>query len=180
MIQYDAILVLGTSIKKSLFKERVENAKTLYDKGIAKRIIFSGRWWGGLAKRPYTTEADAMTKYALSLGIPRSDIMIERKSLNTIGNFHFSKKLLESANIKKLVIITHHSHMPKTKFLARKILGTSYFLHFHVSGTTGIAKFGHCGLRQTKTYFKLINDGDDIAITKLLQGHPFYSHYRNF
>jgi uncharacterized SAM-binding protein YcdF (DUF218 family) len=180
MKRYDAILVLGTSVKKSLFKERVEKAKELYDSGVVKRIIFCGRWWGGVTKRPDTTEADAMAKYALSLGIPRSAITLEKRSMNTIGNFYFSKTILESASVKKLVIVTHQSHMPKAKFLARKILGATYFLRFYESGTIGIKGFGHCGLEQTKAHFESINDADDAAITKLLQGHPFYSHYRSF
>lgn len=180
MRRYDAILVLGTSVKISLFKERVEKAKWLYDLGVSKRIIFCGRWWGGLVKRPDTTEADAMAKYALSVGIPRSAIKLEKRSLNTIGNFYFSKTILESASIKKIVIVTHRSHMPKAKFLARKILGSAYIMSFRESGTIGIEGFGHCGLEQTKTHFESIKDADDAAITKLLQGHPFYSRYRSF
>lgn len=180
MKRYDAILVLGTSVKKSQFRERVEKAKALYDSGVAKRIIFCGRWWGGLAKRPHTTEADAMAKYARSLGIPRSIIILEKRSLNTIGNFYFSKTLLESANLKRLVIVTHRSHMPKAKFLARKILGGAYIMSFHESGSIGIEGFGHSGLEQTKTHFESISDADDASITKLLQAHPFYSRYRRF
>lgn len=180
MIRYDAILVLGTSVKKSLFKERVEKAKSLYDSGIAKRIIFCGRWWGGLAKRPDTTEANAMAKYARRLGIPRSAITLEKRSLNTMGNFFFAKKMLESADIKKLMIVTHRSHMPKAKFLARKILGAAYSLRFLESGTIGIDGFGHRSVQQIKTYFKSINDADEASITKLFRTHPFYSRYRCF
>lgn len=180
MKRYDAILVLGTSVKKSLFRERVEKAKELYDNGVAKRIIFCGRWWGGLTKRPDTTEADAMAKYSLSLGIPRSAITLEKRSLNTIGNFYFSKTILKSTSVKKLVIVTHQSHMPKAKFLAQKILGAAYIMSFCESGSIGIEGSGHCGLEQTKTHFKSINDGDYAAISKLLQVHPFYRHYRSF
>ena len=177
---FDAILVLGVSIKKSLFRKRVEKAASLYHQGVAPKIIFSGRFWGGFKKYPNAVEAKLMKKYALELGVPSKDIFTEERSLNTAGNFYFTKQeILRPKNIKRLIVITRPDHFSKSKYLAKKILGPLYHLKWVGDGTKIKKDFvGHLKVSDIKKFFDQIKDGDDKAIAILLRKHPHYSRYR--
>jgi len=178
---YDAILVLGISTNEKFFAGRVDAAIKLYKGGVSKRIIFSGKYWGGLRRKPKKTEAEAMRDYAIRNGIPPHAIYVEEKSLNTIGNFYFARKnILEKNNIRSLIAVTQKSHMPKAKFLAKKILGPRYSIRWAVvqNTDTGLPE-GHVGIGRIRKILDCIKDGDKKAIQKLLTAHPYYRGYRN-
>jgi uncharacterized SAM-binding protein YcdF (DUF218 family) len=172
--KYDAILVLGVSTKKALYKARVEHAVQLYKSGAAAKLIFSGKYWGGLRIRPKTTEASLMAQYARLKGIPAEDILMEEESLNTIGNFYFCKKeILEKWGFVRLLIITDWAHISKSKFLAQKVLGHKYHLRFVAVPRPSLAP-NHTMLSEIRTYFDAISSGDDAMVAKLLANHPYY------
>ena len=178
MHKYDAILVLGTSIDKKLFAPRVEKAVQIYKAGLANKIIFSGRYWGGLNKKPKRTEANVMAEYALALGVPKKDVLKEEKSLNTIGNFYFTKTLvLKPLKVRKLIVVAHAAHMVKVKYLTKKILGPSYICKFVLDKKDDEEGLAHKGAGDIKGFFKDIKDGDGAKVLKLLRGHPYYKRY---
>ncbi len=76
MKKYDVILVLGIGFIKFEYIKRVKKAAKLYFQGVAPKIIFTGRWWGGLKYTPKITEAKLMTSEAMKLGVPKKDILI--------------------------------------------------------------------------------------------------------
>lgn len=176
-----SILVLGTSTEKKLFKDRVEKAVKLFSKGNVNKVIFSGKWWGGLNVEPENTESSLMAEYAVSLGIPKKSIIKEEKSLNTIGNFYFTKKnVLEPKNIKEIVVIAHKEHMAKVKFLAKKILGLDYKMKFVTDGRNLEKGLSNKGVGDIKKFFTDIKYGEDYKVKILLQNHPYYSKYKRF
>lgn len=180
--KYDAILVLGMSTKKKMFSKRVEKAVWLYKSGIAPKIIFSGRWWGGRKTKLKKTEAESMKEYALQIGASQKDILIENLSLNTAGNFYFTKKLILKPNkFFHILVITHLEHIPKSRYLGRKILGPKYCLKWLDDGmqVKGIFKRHNNKLEETKKYFSKIKNGDDRTIAELLLNHPHYKKYYN-
>ena len=70
---------------------RVYWAKFLFDKGIAKNIMFSG----SSVYSPYY-ESIIMSMYAEAIGIPKENIFIETKAEHTTENVYYSyKKALE-------------------------------------------------------------------------------------
>lgn len=179
MKKYDAILVLGISTKKKLFKERVEKAVKLYRKGNAPKVIFSGRWWGGLKIKPRATEARLMSEYARFKGIPRRFLLLEEKSLDTMGNFYFTKKLiLKPKKLRHLLIITKSTHIPKARYLAKKILGEKYRFKFVGTNLSAHPPEGHSTVLAVKKIFKAVQGGDDKAIAQILANHPYYRRYR--
>lgn len=181
MSQRHSILVLGTSTEKKLFKDRVERAVSLFSKGNVDKIIFSGKWWGGLTTEPESTESSLMSKYAISLGLPKKSIIKEERSLNTMGNFYFTKKnILEPKNIRELIVIAHKEHMPKVKFLAKKILGPNYKIKFTTDGKDLNSGISNKGVGDIKKFFINIKDGEDHKVKALLQNHPYYSKYKKF
>ena len=180
--KFDAILVLGISTSKNHFKNRVEKAVTLYQKGISPLIIFSGRCWGGLKNKPKKTEAELMARYAKQLGLPRKNTLIEKRSLNTVGNFYFTRKLfLDTLKLNNILIITQPKHFSKSKYLAKKILGPNIKFSFTEDNTKIPSQIpGHATIKQIRAYLDPIKNGDLNGIKKLLQKHPHYRYYRKF
>ena len=180
---FDAILVLGIDQRFEHYKYRVRKAASLYCQGLAERVIFSGRCWGRLKPKPKQTEAGLMKRYAIQLGVPSSAIITEKRSLNTIGNFYFTRKLiLNKLTVRKLLIVTHRNHFAKAKFLSKKILGPRYICKF-VEDNPKVSKLvkEHTTLKEFKRLFaglSSINDGDLIAIRELLWETSFYKNYR--
>ena len=173
--RYNAILVLGIDTKKRLFKSRVDKAVKLYKLGVASRIIFSGKYWGGLKKTPENTEARLMLEYAQSKGVSPHKVLIEEKSLNTIGNLYFTKKYIcKPKKIHRILIVTGSGHIPKARYLARKIFGRKYKIDFAGDDSTDMPLHGHSTLRETKNYFRDIEEGDDVRVKTVLRNHPYY------
>ena len=93
---YDVIVVPGIPLNDgkwdSVMKARVYWSKYLFDKGIAKNIMYSG----SSVYTPYY-EAEVMALYAVALGIPREHIFTETKAEHSTENiyygYHKSKKL---------------------------------------------------------------------------------------
>lgn len=181
--KYDAILVLGIDTNQKLFRYRVDKAISLYKRGIASKIIFSGRWWGGLKIRPENSEARLMAEYAKSQGIPAKDILLEEKSLTTLGNFYFTKtKILEPNRYRRIVIVTHRSHFPKARYLARKVLGRKYRIWL-IEDDPKISSLvkEHNTVNDFLRLFpeiKDVKDGDAKAIRRILKKMSFYRRYK--
>jgi uncharacterized SAM-binding protein YcdF (DUF218 family) len=175
-----AILVLGVSVKREFFKERVERAVKLYksDKRVSQ-VIFSGKFWGGLARKPKQTEAALMARYARSLGLPQKATLTEKRSLNTIGNFYFTKiDILEPKKLTRLLVITQPSHIEKSRYIAHKVLGPKYRIRWQSDGSSiKPASKGHSGVSEIKKFFENVRAGDNDAIKKLLRAHPYYRRY---
>ena len=182
MKAYDAIVVLGVSTHKRDFAKRVETAVTCYEEGASSCIIFSGRYWGGLKKKPSITEARAMANYARELGVPQKDIYLEERSLNTMGNFYFMKmRVLRPRKFRRLLVVTKQSHIPKTTYLSQKILGKQYRCTVITDADAkNDHKNNHSPLHDTKIFFRGIKDGDDRAIKNLLVKHKYYLRYKKF
>jgi uncharacterized SAM-binding protein YcdF (DUF218 family) len=127
---YDAIVVLGGSIAPAIppvrpdpelfdSSDRVWHAARLFHRGVAPRIIVSGGSYQVEAgKAPATqTEAVAMRQFLLALGVPEDRIVMEGKSLNTIGNMRETRALVGTARV---ALVTSAFHMPRALRLARK------------------------------------------------------------
>ncbi len=179
--KYDVILVLGVGTKKKLFKKRVDKTISLYRKLVAPKIIFSGKWWGGAKIKPKKTEARSMMQYALLNGIPRKVILLEERSLDTIGNFYFTKKyILKPHRFFRILVITHKDHFPKAKYIGTKILGDKYHLTFLDDDSNLTDTRRQSDLMTIRKYLNPIKNGDDRAITKARRFHPYYKSYRKF
>lgn len=91
----DYIIVLGSYIHNGrvtpLLQSRVDRALAYYrqaEKGKRPKFVVSG----GKGSDESTSEADAMRKYLLEVGVPAEDIILEDQSRNTFENFMFSKE----------------------------------------------------------------------------------------
>lgn len=185
----DAIVILASGINPDgslpiVCKLRVEKGVELYKQRVAKNIIMSGKWPFTIDYKPPRTEASAMKDYAVKLGINKEHIFIEEKSQDTIGNIFFTKKLfLEPNKWRKIILVTSDFHMPRTKYLCKKILGPDYKINFEEAESCFPEKELRLKykdekkvMRFTKLILEKVNDGDSERIEKILfKEHPAYA-----
>lgn len=135
----DAIIILAGGINNdgslpNLPKKRVEKGVELYKNKVAPKLIMTGKYgfWLDFTKEiPPRSEAEAMKEFALSLGVPAEDIILEQISKDTVGNAYFTKvDILEKNNWKNLVVVTSEFHIPRTKFIFDIVLGPEYKIEY--------------------------------------------------
>src|ERR1035438_9059694 len=88
---YDMVIVPGVPLENGkwgrMMKARVCWSKYLYDKGIAKNIMYSG-------SSVYTAyyEGQVMALYAVALGIPNDHVFYETRAEHSTENIYYSYK----------------------------------------------------------------------------------------
>jgi uncharacterized SAM-binding protein YcdF (DUF218 family) len=189
MVYTDAIITLGGGVTDQgalpdVPRRRVELAVTLFRRGVAPRIIFSG-WYGLMLEQvPARSEAAAMAEYARGLGVSSNAIFIEDRSRDTIGNAHFLwQQFLEVNAWTKLRVVTSDFHVPRASWIFAKILGPRYEVAFSplMSGLSpsDLAAQSREEVAITAfltTWLGNIPDGDHEAIRRLIRKeHPGYA-----
>lgn len=119
----EAIVILGGGIKPMIHPrpmidvaesgDRVIYGAKLYKMGKSSLIIPTGGripWRGG---KNLPSEADDMTELLLLFGIPESAIIKEEESFNTYDNAVNTRKILETLNIDRILLVTSAIHMPR-------------------------------------------------------------------
>lgn len=136
-MKYNVIIVLagGITNQETLpesVKKRVLLAKKLYDRKLSSRILMSGKWsgyWDYLP--PQHTEAELMRQYAISVGLPKSAILVEEHSQSTFENaLYVSKLFLEPHRWKDVVVVTSDFHINRAKYIFEQLLKNTYTLNF--------------------------------------------------
>lgn len=102
---YDVIIVPGVPFQDSamsrILKARIIWAKQLYDKGVAKNIIFSG----GAVYTPYY-EGYIMKTYADSMGIPANHTFAEVAAEHSTENVWNSMRMARRMGFTKIALAT--------------------------------------------------------------------------
>ena len=125
---YEAIVVLGGGIAPASpphttepelteGSDRIWQAARLYRAGAAPKIIVSGGSFIEQQGGPATTEAEAMRRFLIDLGVPNEAIVSEGKALNTIENIANVRDIVKGGRV---AIITSAYHVPRAAKLASK------------------------------------------------------------
>jgi len=100
---YDIIVVPGIPLQNgqwdSIMKGRVYWAKFLYDKGIAKNIMFSG----SSVYTPYY-ESEVMALYAIEIGIPKEHIFTETRAEHSTENMYYGYHKSRQLGFKQIAL----------------------------------------------------------------------------
>jgi len=116
--QYDVIVVPGVPVEDGKWtrtmKGRVYWAKFLFDKGIAKNIMFSG----SSVYQPYV-EAKVMALYAEAIGVPKEHIYLETKAEHSTENIYYSYKKSKLLGFEKVALATDPFQAKSLKRFAR-------------------------------------------------------------
>jgi len=119
--QYDVIIVPGMPFENGLWgrtiKGRVYWSKYLYDRGIAKNIIYSG----GAVYSPYY-EGKIMAQYAIALGIPAANVFTEDRAEHSTENVYYSYKLAKKLGFRTIAIASDpYQTKQLRKFIRKKV-----------------------------------------------------------
>ncbi len=119
---YDAVIVLGGATNWDPSQQRIQfhrgadrifQALTLWKKGYADKIVFTGG--SGSILHPDHKEGVRVRKYLLELGIPDSVLIFENESKNTHENAEFLKPILKTqAPGGKYLLVTSGYHMRRS------------------------------------------------------------------
>jgi uncharacterized SAM-binding protein YcdF (DUF218 family) len=119
---YDMIAVPGVPFTEagwdSTMKARVYWSKYLYDKGIAKNIMYSG----SSVYSPYY-EAEIMALYAIAIGIPKENVFTETKAQHSTENLYYVHLKSKKMGFTKLALATDPFQAKQLKRFARKRIG---------------------------------------------------------
>jgi uncharacterized SAM-binding protein YcdF (DUF218 family) len=126
----DGIIVLGGSIDADLSvahdtpvvraaADRIVAAAALARKYPNARFVFTGGSANLISND--AREADYAADVFESLGIPRSRLIIERRSRNTVENAEFSRALVDPKPHERWLLVTSAYHMPRSVGLFRKV-----------------------------------------------------------
>ncbi len=128
----DAVIVLGAGLRgdrpSSTLKGRLNAAYEYHKENPNALIVVSG----GKGHDEDITEALAMERYLVSLGVPKDKIIKEEKSTSTFENFVFSKTILDGllGNDYKIAYITNEYHIFRAGRIAHNA-GFENTTHIH-------------------------------------------------
>ena len=123
---YEAIVVLGGGMTPAVppflmepdlgdGADRVWYAAQLFHRGVARRIIVTG---GSLlpVTGPAVTEAEAMRRFLIDLGVPSEAITSEGEALNTWQNIYNVRQIVGDGRV---ALVTSGYHMPRALQIAK-------------------------------------------------------------
>ncbi|MFW5713219.1 MAG: SanA/YdcF family protein [Brevefilum sp.] len=109
-----AALVLGAGLNRDgspgiVLRDRVRTAAELYFDGRVKKLLMSGD-----NSTEYYNEPGAMMEYAISLGVPEEDIVLDYAGRRTYDSCYRAKAIF---GLDQVIIITQAFHLPRALFL---------------------------------------------------------------
>lgn len=107
----DAIVVMGAAQydgrPSRVFAARLDHAVSLYFAGVAPRLVVTG----GKAQGDRMTEAAAGRAFAMELGVPPEDILVEERSRTTLESVRAVAELLASDELRSAIFVSDRPHM---------------------------------------------------------------------
>ncbi len=121
MQKYDAILVLGYLLQEDglpteELEARIRETAAAYHQGTAPVVLASG----GKTEGMQVSEAEAIQRGLVSLGVPEKAIFLEDQSGNTAENIRNTLKLAETLSLHRFLIITSDYHVLRTRMTAAR------------------------------------------------------------
>jgi len=109
-------IVYGAEVKRDgtpsvVLRDRVETAVALYKQGRVKKLLMSGD-----NRFVDYNEPEAMRQYALSLGMPDSDIVLDYAGRRTYDTCYRAKEIF---GVNSAILVTQGFHLPRALFLCK-------------------------------------------------------------
>lgn len=96
-----------------VLRDRVETAADLYFQGKVKKLLMSG----GRAS-VYYDEPGAMRTFALALGVPEQDILLDYAGDRSYDTCYRAKHIF---GLGEVTLVTQRFHLPRTLFLCNRL-----------------------------------------------------------
>lgn len=124
----DAVIVLGAAAwgrqPSPVFRERINHAISLYQKGKAKKIIFTGGLYSPNSPESAhrLTEAEVAKRYAQNkFSVPEHDILLDNESNNTFDNLQNSRALMRQHHLESAIIVSDPDHLARAAVMAHHL-----------------------------------------------------------
>jgi uncharacterized SAM-binding protein YcdF (DUF218 family) len=119
--QADVAIVLGAGVRNEqpsgIFRERINHAVDLYQRGIVDAIIFTG----GAGPGNQLAGSEAARDYAVELGVPLDLAYIETASTDTYENLTGAKSVMEAQGFASALIVSDPLHMYRAMSIANDL-----------------------------------------------------------
>lgn len=115
----DVAIILGASTSNGtvspVYQERLNHGIDLYREGYVDKLIVTG----GIGEGNDQSDAYAAKQYAISQGIPATDILAEDTSTITQENLENSKTIMDQNEYSTAIIVSDPLHMRRAMLLAK-------------------------------------------------------------
>lgn len=169
--EYDVIIVPGVPFENGgwsrTMRARVLWSKFLYDKGIAKQVMYSG----SAVYSPYI-EAEIMALYGEAIGLSKDDIYTENFAEHSTENLYYGYQYAKKLGFEKVALASDPFQTKLLKRFAKKIdpnigiMPMVYDSVFVLSNKIGDPEIDYESLKQTD----FISIKDREGFWKRLQG----------
>lgn len=116
----DAILVLGAAQYNGrpspVLKARLDHALSLFDQGLAKKMVFTG----GVGAGDTVSEGEVARRYALKHDVPAAAILVERHGLTSAESVAAAAALMREKGLHSALVVSDSYHMLRLELLARR------------------------------------------------------------
>uniref|UniRef100_A0A7C5Z241 YdcF family protein n=1 Tax=Caldicellulosiruptor owensensis TaxID=55205 RepID=A0A7C5Z241_9FIRM len=117
----DCIIVLGCAVygnfPSPFFRERLNRAYELYQRGYARYIIVCGAKGAG----ENISEAEAGKRYLVEKGVLPEFILKEDKSFSTYENILNAKRIMNRRGFNSAIIVSNMFHLERAYLIAKKL-----------------------------------------------------------
>jgi len=117
----DIIVVLGAAEYRGkpspVLRARLDHALSLYQKGLAPRILTTG----GAGGDPVYTEGDVGRAYLVSRGVPSEAIVVDAEGATTVYATASSAEIMRRMGLKSCIVVSDGYHI----FRAKRMLQSS-------------------------------------------------------
>lgn len=109
-------IVFGAEVKRdgtpsTVLRDRVETAVELYESGKVEKLLMSGD-----NRFVNYNEPESMRQYALKLGMPDSDIVLDYAGRRTYDTCYRAKEIF---GVNSAILVTQGFHLPRALFLCK-------------------------------------------------------------
>jgi SanA protein len=109
-------IVFGAEVKRdgtpsAVLRDRIETAVTLYKTGKVEKLLMSGD-----NRFVDYNEPESMRQYALTLGIPDADIILDYAGRRTYDTCYRAKEIFR---VNSALLVTQGFHLPRALFLCK-------------------------------------------------------------
>lgn len=117
-IEYPVAIVFGAGLRwdgtaSPVLRDRVRAAVELYQNGKVKKLLFSGD-----NRFIDYNEPGAMQDYALELGVPSDDIVLDYAGRRTYDTCYRANSIFK---VESALIVTQKFHLPRALFLCKQL-----------------------------------------------------------
>jgi len=113
--QADVILVLGAAEYRGrpspVLRARLDHALTLYQRGLAPRIMTTG----GAGGDPVFTEGGVGRSYLIGHGVPSEAIVVENESASTVESITMAGEIMQRMGLHSVIVVSDGYHIYRVK-----------------------------------------------------------------